>query len=184
MVFARGIGLGAALVASAALVGCSSGSGPASQAAPTTVLVPTTAAPTTAAPTTDLTVAGVGPGVMETPFYPTTTITSVTCGVAPGGMFVEVTIPGGAPPTPSRSALAESTTVVVVNNQAVLKDHTGKVLYRQSGTGDLAGRQGDFVLSMPSDTYIGGDDREVIVGAVNVEGNYVCPATNVPFPGL
>lgn len=147
-----------------------------------TSLAPT--APPTTAQSTDLTVAGYSPGVNQPPFYPNTTISSVSCGSGPGGGFVLVNLPAGPSGTPAGSALAEPTVIIIVPGKAELKDHTGKVLYNEVPGQVSTGRQGTLVLSMVSTTYIGGDGRTVEQGAVDVSGNFACPATSVPFPGF
>jgi hypothetical protein len=152
-----------------------------------TTTLPSTQAPatsTTAAPTLSaLSLAGVGPGVMETPFYPTTGVTTVTCGVAPGGgVFIAFIVPAGGPPTPTNSAMAQKTIVIIVPGNAVLKDRTGKVLYQLAMASITTARSGSLVLSLNSVTYIGGDRRSVVQGAVNITGDYTCPPWNAPFP--
>lgn len=168
------------LVVLVAAVGCSSGSSGKPPTVVTTIVTRTTPAP---APTS-LMVDGVGPGVNETFFYPTTTVTAVACGAAPGGTFVEVAVPAGGPPTPASSALAEPTTAIVVPGRAVLKDHTGKILYEQDLGSIATSSAGGFVLSMTNVTYIGGDRRTVEAGAVDIAGNFACPAARTPFPGI
>jgi len=165
------------------LAGCGGG-GPSSTlptSAAATTLPPT---PATNPATTSLTIAGVGPGVNETPFYPTTTVTSVTCGTSPTGGFVEVSIPGGGPPTPSFSALADPTIVVVIPGKAVLKDGTGKVLYEMDMPSITTSPKGALVLSLTNVTSISGGRKTIEAGAVNVEGNYACPAGTSAFPGV
>jgi hypothetical protein len=108
---------------------------------------------------------------------------SVSCGTAPQGRFVEVPIPAGQPGTPPRSALAEPTVVVVIPGRGVLKDRTGKILYDEDMSSITTGHQGGLVLSMTNTTSISGDGRPVETGAVNVEGDFACPAKDVPFPG-
>jgi hypothetical protein len=145
----------------------------------------TTAPTTTAAPTSSLSASGFGPGVEEAPFYPTETISSVLCGTKPGGgVFVEMTLPAGGPGTTAGSALTEATTIVVVTGHAEVKDHTGKVIYSDSESTITVASQGALALSMPNVTYIGGDQKPVEAGAVNVSGSYTCPAASTSFPGL
>ena len=177
MRFVGGMSLLACLVT---VVAC----GNASKTPTTTVTLPPPTVPTTLAPVSALTISGVGPGVNQTPFYPTTTVTKITCGPVPGGVFVAIGVPPGGAPTPTGSALAAATRIVVVPGHAVLKDNTGKVLYDMKMPSIQTSRQGAFVLSLESVTYIGGDRRSVAQGAVNVSGDYACPATDSPYPGL
>jgi hypothetical protein len=171
------------LLVAAAVAGCSNKSHSSAAAPPTT----TAAGPSTtaaAAGGTSLIVSGFGPGVMETPFYPSTTITSVQCGVVPGGVFVEVHIPGDPSDPYPHSVMTLPTTAVIVNGEASVKDSTGKTVYEQTGTGNLSGRTGTVVLSMNLLSYVSGNGLEVVDGAVNINGNYACPAANIPYPGL
>jgi len=150
--------------------------------ATSTALAPATTAPTapttTAAPSA-LTIIGVGPGVNQDPFYPAAAVSQVSCGTAPAGRFVRLEVPAGG--TSSRSALAATTTMTVVPGKAVLRDHTGKVLYEEHLASIATGRAGALVLSLVSTTFVGGDGRAVSQGAVNVSGDYTCPDTDVAF---
>ena len=109
----------------------------------------------------------------------------MSCGNVPGdGLFVEMTLPPGGPGTTAGSELTEATTVLVVNGHAEVKDHTGKVIYSDAESTITATPQGAFALSMPNVTYIGGDQKPVEAGAVNISGNYTCPTAFVQYPGM
>jgi hypothetical protein len=172
-------------VAVAALIpaGCSTSS----KSTNTTTIAPsTTAAPTTApAPTTSLTVSGTGPIPQEPPFYPQITVSSVSCGQGPNGngRFVRVDLPAGAAPTPARSAMAQPTAVLIVPGKATLIDHTNKTLYEQDDASIAPDHQGALVLSLTNTTSTGGDGRVVETGAVDVSGDYGCPAKDIAYPG-
>jgi len=97
---------------------------------------------------------------------------------------VEVQLPAGGAGTTPGSALTEATTTVVVAGRAEVKDHTGKVLYADAEPTIVVAPQGVLALSMPNVTEVGGDQRPVEIGAVNLSGNYTCPALSVLFPGL
>ncbi|HWW54579.1 MAG TPA: hypothetical protein VNY84_12460, partial [Acidimicrobiales bacterium] len=146
--------------------------------------VPTTSTTKAPGPTSDLSAAGFGPGVEEAPFYPDVSIGSVSCGPSPTGGFVEIQLPPGGAGTTAGSALTEATTVVVVAGRAEVKDHTGKVLYADAEPTITVARHGDLALSMPNATDIGGDQRPVDAGAINVSGSYNCPDLSVAFPGV
>ena len=175
--------MAAVLALASITVACSSGS----HAAPPATTSPPTApptTPTTAAPVSNLTVTGVSPGVEQAPFYPATKVSSVDCGPVPGGVFVAAIIPAGAPGTPAGSAVATPTLLVVVKGEAVIRDGAGKDLYRDTMSSIQTSRSGAFVLSLESVTYIGGNGRTVPQGAMNIDGDYTCPATNIRYPGL
>lgn len=151
---------------------------------PTTTLAPTTTSTTVA--DSNLTVVGVRPGVLQAPFYPQTTVTRVSCGVAPmGGRFVRLDLAPGAAGTPAGSVLTVPTAVIVVPGGAVLLDprFLSKVLYAESMKSITTATQGAFVLTLQNAAGGGGDGLTVVAGNVQVYGDYVCPDTDVAYPG-
>ena len=171
-------------LAAVLLIGAGCGKSSKSSTA-TTLPASTTEAPTTAPapPPTSLSVSGTGPIPQEPPFYPQLTVTSVSCGSAPNGRFVRVDLPAGAAGTPSRSAMAQPTAVLIVSGKATLIDHTNKTLYEQDDASIAPARQGALVLSLTQTTSSSGDGRIVETGSVDLSGDYACPATDVPYPG-
>ena len=127
-------------------------------------------------------VSGVSPGVEQAPFYPTTTVTSVVCGPIGSGRYVAVAVPAGGPGTQAGSVLTEPTIAFVVTNQAVVKDLTGKVLYEEDMPTITVGRQGSLVLSLTNVASQSGDGRAVPQGALNISGDYACPAADTILP--
>ena len=169
-----------AVVGPLALTGC--GHGVAGTALPTTTVPPTTS--TTAPVTSKLEVTGVRPGVLQNPFYPMITVTSVTCGAAPAkGRFVRIVLPPGGPGTPARSALTEPTAVIVVPGEARLVDRTSKVLYDERMPSIVTAAQGAFVLTMENVAGTSGSGLSVQVGALQLNGDYTCPDADVAYPG-
>jgi hypothetical protein len=174
--------LGAMLLGLLMTAGCgkSSSSNTAASTLPTTTEAPTA---TAAAPATSLSVSGTGPIPQEPPFYPQVTVTSVSCGTGLNGRFVRVDLPAGGPGTPPRSAMAQPTAVLIVPGKATLVDHTNKTLYEQDDPSIAPARQGALVLSLTNTTSTGGDGRIAETGAVDVSGDYACPAKDVAYPG-
>ena len=163
--------------------GCSQSSSPTISSTAST-LPTTTEAPTTAPPPgTTLSVSGTGPIPQEPPFYPQITVTSVSCGTGLNGRFIRVDLPAGGSGTPSRSALAQPTALIIVPGKATLLDHTNKILYEQDDPSIAPSHQGALVLSLTNTTTTGGDGRIAETGAIDVSGDYACPAKDVPFPG-
>jgi hypothetical protein len=146
---------------------------------PTTTEAPTTAPP----PGTSLSVSGTGPIPQEPPFYPQITVTFASCGTGLNGRFIRVDLPAGGPGTPSRSALAQPTAVLIVSGKATLIDHTNKILYEQDDPSIAPSHRGALVLSLTNTTSTGGDGRIAETGAIDVSGDYACPAKDAPFPG-
>jgi len=174
----RALVVGLALVA----VACSSTAKtkpPAATTAPTTKATTTTAAPAVSA----LTVQGVSPGVEQAPFYPQITVSSVTCGPTAGGRYVALTLPAGGPGAPAGSVMTEATVAFIVPGKAVVEDFARKVDYEQDSGNITTARRGTFVLSLTNVTFSSGDNKSVPVGAINIEGDYTCPATDVPLTG-
>jgi hypothetical protein len=172
--------LGPRLVAMV-VAGCGGGA----KSASTATLPPTTVLPTTAPPaTTALQVSGVGPIPLQPPFYPQVTVTAVSCGDAPGGgRFVRIDLPAGQPGTPAGSVLVDQSSVMVVPGKAVLLDHTGKVVYEEDRASIATARQGAMIVSLTNVTGRGGDGRTVESGAIDISGDYGCPAADQIFPG-
>jgi len=170
-----------AMVGPLTTAGCAHGAG--QPALPATTVAATTT--TTAAPvTSNLEVTGVRAGVLQPPFYPKVMVTSVTCGAAPTkGRFVRLDLPPGAAGTPARSALTEPTAVIVVPGEAMLVDKSNKVLYEEKMPSIATATQGGFVLTMESTTGASADGLSVQSGALQVNGGYICPATDVAYPG-
>jgi hypothetical protein len=171
------------IVGALALVGCSSKS---AVVGPTTTIATTT---TTAPATSDLMVDGVRPGVLQPKFYPPITVSQVSCGVAPkGGVFVRIDLPAGPAGTPPGTVLTKPTAVIVVPGGAVLVDPTAgtDVLYAESmatiTTTAGGGPQAVFVLTLGNFASRGADGLSVVVGNIQINGNYQCPAA-VPYPG-
>jgi hypothetical protein len=161
---------------------CSSGT---SQSASTSTPPPpvTAAAPTTTAKAvSSLTVSGVSPGVEQAGFYPPVTVTSVVCGPSGTGRYVALALPVGGPGTPAGSVLTEPTIAFVVAGKAVVKDFAGKVLYEEDMPSISVARRGSVVLSLTNITSQSGDGRAVADGAVNISGDYVCPASDTALP--
>jgi hypothetical protein len=128
---------------------------------------------------------GVRPAVSQPPFYPPITITSVSCGVFPkGGRFVRVDLPA-SPASPAKTVLTKPTAVIVAPGGAILVDprYTTRVLYSESMPSITTAKQGAFVLTMHNTARTGGDGLSVVTGAVQVNGNYACPAVDVTYPG-
>ena len=170
-----------ALVCALAVAGCGHA---ALTSPPTTTMAPTTTSTTVA--DSNLTVVGVRPGVLQAPFYPQTTVTRVSCGVAPmGGRFVRLDLAPGAAGTPPGSVLTVPTAVIVVPGGAVLLDprFLSKVLYAESMKSITTATQGAFVLTLQNAAGGGGDGLTVVAGNVQVYGDYQCPDTDVAYPG-
>lgn len=170
-------------VAAMITAGCSKSS---KSTSTTTAAPPTTEAATTVpAAATSLNVSGTGPIPQQPPFYPQITVTSVTCGPGPNGngRYVRVDLPAGAAGTPPRSAMAQPTAVLIVTAKATLIDHTNKTLYEQDDASITPDHQGSLVLSLTNTTSTGGDGRVVETGAVDVSGDYGCPAKDLAYPG-
>lgn len=157
---------------------CGSSGHSATRATLPTVTTSTEPPTTTTTAVSALTVIGVSPGVNQDPFYPSATVSSVTCGNAPSGRFVRFAVPGGGS---DRQALAATTTVTVTTGKAVLTDHTGKILYEEDRPSITVAARGAFVLSLVSSTFVGGDGKSVNQGAMNISGNYACPPAESSF---
>ena len=146
----------------------------------------TLAPTTTARAVSRLTVSGVSPGVEQAPFYPQVTVTSVVCGPSgPSGTgrYVAVGVPAGGPGTQAGSALTELTVALVTNGKAVIKDLSGKVLYEEDMPTISVSRRGTLVLSLTNVAAQSGDGRSVPDGAVNISGDYTCPASDTILRG-
>lgn len=176
----------AAVLGAFVLVGCGAKATPITG---NTTTVPATTT-TTAAATSDLMVQGVRPGVLQAPFYAPVTVTHVSCGVAPkGGVFVRVDLPPGTGTTTPGSVMTKATAVIVVPGGAVLVDPTdpSHVLYAENmaniTTTTGSGPNAVFVLTLGNFAGRGGDGLSVVVGNVQVNGNYQCPPTAVAYPG-
>jgi hypothetical protein len=169
------------MVAVVALAGCKAGS------AATKATVPSTSTTsTTAPPASQLTIVGVRPGVLQAPFYPQITVSQVSCGVDPGrGRFVRVDLPPGGAGTPAHTVFTKPTAVIVVPGAAVVVDprYLHRVLYDEAMKNITTGTQGVFVLSMVNFYASGGDGLTVEAGAMQLNGGYQCPATDVAYPG-
>jgi hypothetical protein len=128
---------------------------------------------------------GVRPGVLQAPFYPQVTVTTVTCGVVNGKRFVRVDVPAGAPGTTVKSVLTMPTAVFIAPGAAVLVDprFLTRILYAENMKSVVVATQGSFVLTMQNVARTGGDGLSVQVGNVRVIGDYECPATDVAYPG-
>ncbi|MDQ1443078.1 MAG: hypothetical protein QOG97_3306 [Acidimicrobiaceae bacterium] len=171
----------AGVVAIVALGACSN-----SKAAVATTTIATTTTSTTLAAVSQLTVVGVRPAVLQAPFYPQLTVTQVSCGKAPqGGRFVRVDLPAGGAGTPAKSVLTQPTAVIVVSGGAVLVDprYITRVLYAESMKSITTATHGAFVLTLGNLAKTGGDGLSVVVGNVQVNGDYECPGADVAFPG-
>jgi hypothetical protein len=175
-----------AVVGALALVSCSSHGTPVGG----NTTVPATTTTTTAPATSDLTVDGVRPGVLQSPFYASVTVTQVTCGQAPkGGAFVRIDLPPGTGTTTPGSVMTRATAIIVVPGAAVLVDPTdpSRVLYAENMTNitttTAIGPAAVFVLTLANFTSRGANGLTVVVGNVQVNGTYQCPATSVPYPG-
>lgn len=85
----------------------------------------------------------------------------------------------------ARSVLTEPTAVIVANGGAVLVNphYLDDVLYDEVMSSVSTAEQGVLVLALTNDLARGGDGLSVEVGAVQINGNYQCPATAVPYPG-
>jgi hypothetical protein len=163
------------------VVGCSSSK----TAAPTTTIATTTTS-TIPPVVSNLMVDGVRPGVLQAPFYPPITVTQVVCGVDPkGGRFVRIDLPAGASGTPGRTVLTEPTAVLVTPGEAVLFDprFSTRYLYTEGMANIATSTAGVFVLTLGNYYATGGDGLTVVVGNVQINGDYQCPATDVVYPG-
>lgn len=169
------------MVAVAALAGCKGGT------AVTKVTVPSTSTTSTTAPAlSQLNVVGVRPGVLQAPFYPQITVTQVSCGVDPGrGRFVRIDLPAGGAGTPVHTVFTKPTAVIVVPGAAVVVDprYPHRVLYDEAMINITTGTQGVFVLSMSNFNATGSDGLTVAAGALQLNGDYQCPTTDVAYPG-
>lgn len=165
---------------------CASGGGRA-VATTTSMSGETTLAPTTTArAVSSLTVSGVSPGVEQAPFYPQVTVTSVVCGPSGpsgSGRYVAVGVPPGGPGTQAGSALTELTVAFVMDGKAVIKDLSGRVLYEEDMPTISVSRHGSLVLSLTNVAGQSGDGRSVPVGAVDISGDYTCPASDTILRG-
>ena len=175
-----------AVVGALALVGCSSHGTPVGG----NTTIPATTTTTTAPATSDLMVDGVRPGVLLNPFYAPVTVTQVTCGLAPkGGEFVRIDLPPGTGTTTPGSVMTRATAVIVVPGAAVLVDPTAPahVLYAENmatiTTTTAIGPAAVFVLTLSNFASRGDNGLSVVVGNVQVNGTYQCPAAAVPYPG-
>ncbi len=152
-----------------------------------TVLSTTTAAATTttAPPVlSKLAVTGVRPGVLQDPFYPMVTVTSVRCGAAPAkGRFVRVDLPAGGSGTPAHSAMTEPTAVIVVPGESKVVDRANKVLYDEKMPSIITAPQGAFVLTMETVASTSSSGLSVQVGVLQLNGDYICPDADVAYPG-
>jgi hypothetical protein len=128
-------------------------------------------------------VSGVSPGVEQAPFYPQVTVTSVVCGPSGTGRYVAVGVPAGGPGTQAGSALTELTVALVTNGKAVIKDLSGRVLYEEDMPTISVSRHGSLVLSLTNVAAQSGDGRSVPDGAVNISGDYTCPASDTILRG-
>jgi hypothetical protein len=128
-------------------------------------------------------VSGVSPGVEQAPFYPPVTVASVVCGPSGSGRYVAVGVPAGGPGVQAGSALTEPTVAFVLNGKAVIKDLAGKVLYEEDMPTISVARHGSLVLSLTNVAPQSSDGRAVPDGAVNISGDYTCPASDTILPG-
>jgi len=152
---------------------------------PTSTIAPTTTS-TTVPAVSKLTVVGVRPGVNQAPFYPQTTVVTVSCGAtSQGGRFVRIDLPAGAAGTPGRSVLTSVTAVFVAPGGAVLVDprYITRALYAEAMKSVTTAKEGAFVLTLHNVNATGGDKLSVVAGNVQVYGDYQCPGTDVAFPG-
>jgi len=175
-----------AVVGALVLISCSSHGTPVGG----NTTIPATTSTTTAPATSDLMVDGVRPGVLQNPFYAPVTISQVTCGLAPkGGEFVRIDLPPGTGTTTPGSVMTRATAVIVVPGGAVLVDPTDPthVLYAENmaniTTTATGGPLAVFVLTLANFASRGANGLSVVVGNVQVNGSYQCPATAVPYPG-
>jgi hypothetical protein len=162
------LGVAGLLVVPLAVAACTS-SPKAAPVPSSTVALATTTLP----PLSNLSVQGVKPGVLQAPFYPMVTVSTVSCGTGPGGRFVRLDLPAGPAGTPAQTGLSQPTYVIVLPGKAELRDGASRVLYRDPNKGIAPATRGSLVLAL-----IGAGENDV-----QVNGGYTCPDTDVAYPG-
>ena len=171
------------MLAPVALFGCGSKS-PTAQ--PPVTLPAATTTSTTLPLVSKITAVGVRSGVSQPPFYPQVMVTAVSCGAFPkGGRFVRISLPAGGAGTPIKTVMTKPTAVIVAPGGAILIDprYATRALYAESMPSITTAKQGAFVLTMQNSSKAGGDGLTVVAGAVQVNGDYACPAVDVAYPG-
>jgi hypothetical protein len=128
---------------------------------------------TTMPPVSSLSIQGVKPAVLQAPFYPMVTVSTVSCGTGPAGRFVRLDLPPGPAGTPVQSGMTRPTYVIVLPGRAELRDATGRVLYRDPNRSIAPATHGSLVLAL-----IGSGENDV-----QVNGGYACPDADVAYPG-